>query len=450
MCWAVDVPGGDNAGNALITDGKYINEPVFGGSLYYYETGPKSGEPVVLVHGLGEEGMSYWRYVVDMLAPTYRVILLDLPGFGRSGREKALYSPAQYAKLLDWFIRQRTSLPVTLIGHSMGGAVSLYYASVYPENLKRLIVLDAAGILHRSAFTKHFIEMTELGNPMLDGLTHKSTSRFNEWFSSMLFKAESILKPLEKSQGYPVISERILKRFSPTVVAGYALAQTDFSRVIYKIRTHTTIIWGREDDTSPPRVADVLNKRIPGSQLIWIDKAGHNPIVENVDATNQVLREVLQAPVGQQISHAHKSIKIVKRDRKGSCTNKNGVRFSGYYSELRIIECGGVRLNDVTTPSLFISESEVNVHGGYFESDDVAITVHQSTLKMTNATVEGKVAIKASGSKLDLAGVDVTAKQVGVEAGEPTVLICSLCEFNVPSIRGSVHGFYNLNPDNHL
>ena len=90
------------------------------------------------------------------------------------------------------------------------------------------------------------------------------------------------------------------------------------------------------------------------------------------------------------------------------------------------------------------------MHGGYFESDDVAITVHQSTLKMTNATVEGKVAIKASGSKLDLAGVDVTAKQVGVEAGEPTVLICSLCEFNVPSIRGSVHGFYNLNPDNHL
>lgn len=450
MGWAVDVPGGDNAGNVLVTDGKYIDEPVFGGSLYYYETGPKTGEPVVLVHGLGEEGMSYWRYVVDMLAPTYRVILLDLPGFGRSGREKALYSPEQYAKLLDWFIHQRTNLPVTLIGHSMGGAISLFYASVHPEKLKRLIVLDAAGILHRAAFTKHFIEIADLGNPTLDGVSRKSTSRFNEWLSNMLVKAESIFKPLERSQAYPLLSERILNRFSPTVVAGYALAQTDFSRVINKIRTHTTIIWGREDDTSPPRVADVLNKRIPGSQLIWIEKAGHNPIVENIDAINQVLKEVLQTPVGQKISHAHKPVRIVKRDRKGSCTDKNGIRFSGYYSELRIIECGGVRLNNVTTPSLYISESEVNVIGGYFKSDDTAITVHQSILKMTNATVEGKVAIKASNSKLDLAGVDITAKQVGVEAGEPTVLICSLCEFNVPAVQGSVHGLYKLHSDYHL
>ena len=226
---------------------------------------------------------------------------------------------------------------------------------------------------------------------MIDGVAHTSTSKFNEWLSNMLFKAESIFKPLEKSQGYPVISERILKRFSPTVAAGYALAQTDFSRVIKKVRTHTTIIWGREDDISPPRVADVLNKRIPGSQLIWIDKAGHNPIVDNVDAVNQVLRDVLDTSVGQKSRHAHKPVKIVKRDRKGNCNNRNGVRFSGYYSELRIIECGGVRLNDVTTPSLYISESEVNVHGGYFKSDDVAITVHQSTLKMTNATVEARM-----------------------------------------------------------
>ena len=81
--WAVKESIGNDSGNSLVTDGKYINEPIFGGSLYYYEAGPKSGEPIVLVHGLGEEGMGYWRYVVEMLAPTYRVILLDLPGFGR-------------------------------------------------------------------------------------------------------------------------------------------------------------------------------------------------------------------------------------------------------------------------------------------------------------------------------------------------------------------------------
>lgn len=442
--WAVDVHIGDAPGNVLITDGKYINEPIFGGSLYYYEMGPKTGEPIVLVHGLGEEGMGYWRHVADMLAKTYRVILLDLPGFGRSGRVKAVYSPAQYAKLLDWFIRQRTRLPVTLIGHSMGGSISLYYAAIYPEKLKRLVIFDAAGILHRASFSKNFVEIAELNNPMLDGVSRQHLSRFNEWLSTKFSKAESFIKPLDIMLDYPKLGKYVANKLSPAVIAGYALAQTDFSRVVNKITTHTTIIWGSEDKISPPRVANVLNRRIPGSHLFWIDKTGHNPILENIDAANKILIEVLQAPVGQKSRYSYKVIKFTKRDRKGSCTKKNGIHFSGYYSELRIVACNRISLDNVSTPSLFISDSEVNVSGGYFESNDTAITVKNSLLKMTNSTVKGKVAIWASDSRLDLAGVDVSANQVGVKAISQTILTCSLCEFNTPGIQGTVHDLYSL------
>lgn len=438
------------AKNDLITNGQYMDEPVFGGKLYYYETGPKEGKPIVLVHGLGEEGLSYWRYVVDDLAQTYRVILLDLPGFGRSGREAALYSPAQYAKLLHWFIRQRTDSPVTLVGHSMGGAISLYYAATYPENLEQLVIFDAAGILHRAAFTKHFVEIYELDNPLLDALTRNPISQSNEWMSALLTKAEPFNKPFEIMLDNPELGKYLLKNISPLVIAGFALAQTDFSKVIDKIKTPTTIIWGREDRISPPRVAHVLNRRIPGSQLIIIDEAGHSPMVENIDATNLLLREVLQAADGQTSNHSYKPMELQPRDHSGRCTNQDGMRFSGYYSELRIIECSRVRLNNVTTPSLFISGSKVNIIGGYFKSKDTAITVRHSRLKMTNATVAGKVGIKASGSKLDLAGVDISASTAGVETDNSATLICSLCEFNVPTIHGSVHGLYSLKPGHQL
>ena len=436
--------------NALTTDGSYMQEPVFGGKLYYYETGPKQGKPIVLVHGLDEQGMSYWHDVVVELAQTYRVILLDLPGFGRSGRVTALYSPAQYAKLLNWFIRRRTNSPVTLIGHSMGGAIALYYAATYPKNLRHLIVFDAAGILHRTAFTKHFTDIYQQDDPLLGSLTRDPGSHLNTWMSILLTKAESMNKPFEIMLDNPQLSKYLLKGTSPLVIAGFALAQTDFSKIIGKIKTPTTIIWGREDKIAPPRVAQVLNRRIPHSRLIMIDDAGHTPMVTNIDVTNQILSEVLQTPQGQTSGLLYKSIRFKKRKRNGRCYKQDGMRFSGYYSKLRIIECSGVKLTDVTTPSLLISGSKVNIVRGYFTNRNTAITVRFSQLKMTNATVSGKVAIKATDSKLDLAGVDIDATQAGVATKNSATLICSLCEFNVPAIQGTVHGLYSLDRNNHL
>lgn len=451
ICLAAELPTHNvEPKNKLISDGDYIKEPVFGGELYYYEIGPKQGKPVVLVHGLGMEGISYWRYVVDEMSKTYRVIMLDLPGFGRSGKENALYSPEQYAKLLDWFIRKRTTKPVTVVGHSMGGAIALYYAATYPKNLEHLIIINAAGVLHRTAFTKHFVEIYGLDNPLLDSLTRNPISQVNELMSIILTRAEPLNKPFEIMLDYPQMSKYLLKGSSPMVTAAFALAQTDFSEVINKITTPTTIIWGREDRISPPRVAHVLNKRIPGSQLILIDEAGHNPMGENIDAMNAVLKEVLPAPVRQASSRSYKSMSFPKRDRIGRCLNQDGMRFSGYYSELRIVECSRVKLNNITTPSLFISGSKVNIFGGHFTNENTAITVRHSLLKMTNGIVKGDIAIKASGSKLDFAGVDITAIRAGIKTDNTTTLICSLCEFDVPTIQGSVHGLFTLKPNFHL
>lgn len=447
--WATETTTAEFA-NVLTTKGNYIHEPVFDGPLYYYETGPSDGQSIVLVHGLGVEGMSYWRYVVEELSTTYRVILLDLPGFGRSGRETALYSPEQYAKLLDWFINERTTSPVTVVGHSMGGAIALYYAATYPENLEHLIIMNAAGVLHRAAFTKHFVEIYKLDNILLDTLTRNPISQVNEWMSTILTKAEPLNKPFEVVLDNPELSKYLFTGASPMFVAALALAQTDFSKVINKIKTPTTIIWGREDRISPPRVAQVLNRRIAGSQLILIDEAGHSPMLENIDATNIILKDVLQAPPSKKSSRSYKSMVFKQRDRTGQCHNQDDMRFSGYYSELRIVECTRVKLNNVTTPSLFISGSKVNIIGGHFKASDTAITVRHSLLKMTNATVKGDIAIRSSASKLDLAGVNITASEVGIKTDNSTTLICSLCNFDVPAIEGSVHGLFSLKPGYYL
>src|SRR3954463_4814318 len=70
-----------------------VDEPVFAGKVMLYRAGRRDAEPIVLVHGIGQEGARDWRYVIQALAAEHDVWALDLPGFGASDKGNHLYSP---------------------------------------------------------------------------------------------------------------------------------------------------------------------------------------------------------------------------------------------------------------------------------------------------------------------------------------------------------------------
>jgi pimeloyl-ACP methyl ester carboxylesterase len=120
-------------------------EPAVPVNLHYTETG--KGEPVLLLHGLGESSYS-WRYVIPELAKTHRVIALDLKGFGQSDKpEDGRYSLFDQADLVDQFIAEHGFRNLTLVGHSFGGGVALALALKDHDRrsprLKRLILVDS-------------------------------------------------------------------------------------------------------------------------------------------------------------------------------------------------------------------------------------------------------------------------------------------------------------------
>ena len=131
-----------------------VTEPVFQGKCYVYEAGRNHPYTVVLVHGLGEGAARDWEHVIPSLAQRYHVLTFDLPGFGRSEKQNAIYSPANYAAFVKWIMEERVNGPFTLVGHSLGGVVALRFASIYPRNLRHLILIDTPGILHRSVAFK--------------------------------------------------------------------------------------------------------------------------------------------------------------------------------------------------------------------------------------------------------------------------------------------------------
>src|SRR5204863_2262264 len=130
------------------------------GAVYVVTVGPARDEgapTLVLVHGLGTNGMRDFYPVLGPLAAHRRVVMLDLPGFGRSGHANVKYAPDRYAAVLSRVIAANASAPVDLVGHSMGGAITLFHAARYPQQVRRLAVVDAAGILHRDAWFGHHL-----------------------------------------------------------------------------------------------------------------------------------------------------------------------------------------------------------------------------------------------------------------------------------------------------
>ena len=118
--------------------------------LHYVDWGNAGAPPLLLVHG-GRDHCRNWDWVARRLRKDWHVIAPDLRGHGDSEWSKsANYSMAGYVYDLAQLIHQLKLAPVTIIGHSLGGAITIRYAGIYPENVKRLVAIEGLGRSPRS------------------------------------------------------------------------------------------------------------------------------------------------------------------------------------------------------------------------------------------------------------------------------------------------------------
>lgn len=111
--------------------------------LNHSDTG--EGYPVVLIHGFCES-LEIWNDLIPDLSQNYRVIALDLPGFGKSALPRIDVTIENIAELVHSFLYNKGIKDCIMIGHSLGGYVALAYAELYPQELKGL------GLFHTTAF----------------------------------------------------------------------------------------------------------------------------------------------------------------------------------------------------------------------------------------------------------------------------------------------------------
>jgi pimeloyl-ACP methyl ester carboxylesterase len=431
----------------LPKNAKYLQEPVFNGKIYFYESDNEFRTNIILVHGVGDDASDIWKGLVPVLEKQFHVIYFDLPGFGRSDKEDALYSPQNYAALIKWIRDRSPDKPMYLIGHSMGGAISLCYAGTYPQSLQRLILVDAAGILHRTAFTKNLAEakVSDLSRNKFFSDELDILSRFIE--NSLLMNETQQILPKDMS---PVIENSFLRRKllgSPQKIASVSMIYSDFSAQIENISVPCFIIWGGKDPIAPLRTGKMLASNIENSGLHIMPGLGHNPMIERpVEFNNLVIKCLTSEPLKAEKKPQPQNIKSITLD------NRENVTVEGDYKDIIINNCRNVLIKNTNATTIKIKNSWIEIENTSINSETAGLTLDDSIVEITGGVIAGDTGISVSNSKVDLAGVKIEGKKAAVLSNSKnnSTVVFSICRIRSPFNNRNIHDIVEITKYNSL
>lgn len=263
--------------------------------LHYEEQG--NGETLLLLHGLGESSFT-WRYLVDDLAKQYRVITLDMKGFGKSPKPKdGRYSIYDQAIIVKQFIEQQQLDKFTLIGHSFGGGVALALTLMAEHetwDIERLVLIDAA------AYKQNLPSMLrDLAKPMVGDIGIYMISPTKQAKQAYKFAFYNDMKiPSEGIKEYArnLMSPRSRYVFLQSTKQLIPEDIEAVSRQYSQLKQPTLIIWGYHDAVVHRRNAKRLHHDLANSTLKIIPNAGHMPQEETPEQVLSLIRDWLSHP----------------------------------------------------------------------------------------------------------------------------------------------------------
>ncbi|MEY3213270.1 MAG: hypothetical protein RIT28_3751 [Pseudomonadota bacterium] len=273
---------------------------VNGVNIAYIDSGGE-GEVIVLIHGLSST-IGFWeRQVQPLSAAGYRVLALDLPGFGASGRPDAPYTPPWYAALIRAWLDGLGVGSAHLVGHSMGGQIAMTMALETPDRVQSLILSAPAGI---ERFTPgeaewmktYWTETRTLEASEQDVRANFTMLAFNRYDEGVerLIQERVRMSSTPEFKGTSVAVSRCVAG-----MVDYPVADR-----LGEIQTPTLILFGEDDHMIPnpifhggrtKTVALAGQDGIPGSELVLISKAGHTVHHDAPDAFNAAVLEFLES-----------------------------------------------------------------------------------------------------------------------------------------------------------
>jgi len=231
------------------------------------------GEPLVLLHGLFG-ALSNFETLIEYFRQHYKVIVPILPLFELD----ILHSTVGgIAKFVHRFLESRDLQNVHLLGNSLGGHVALIHVLKHPERIKSLTLTGSSGLFE---------------NGMGDSYPKRGDYEYIKNKTELTFYDPKTATKELVDEVYGIINNRI-KAIKIISLAKSAI-RNNLGEELNQIKQPTLLIWGNNDNITPPFVAREFNKLIPNSELHFIDKCGHAPMMEVPDEFNIILHKFLK------------------------------------------------------------------------------------------------------------------------------------------------------------
>lgn len=266
-------------------------------SISYIDYG--SGDKVILlVHGLASNA-GFWRYNIKELGKDYRVIAVDLPGYGKSDKKSYPYKMSFYADEIYKFLIAINIKKVYYVGHSMGGQIGIHFVLKHPEMIERLILASPAGIEEfqrgegdwlRSVFTSTLVKQTNE-----EGIRRNLNANFYNWRNELEWMVEERAR-MAKAKEFDEFVYAVIRSVNGM------LDEPTFNK-LGNIPVPTLIVYGANDMLipnpylNPGFTADVFKKGktdIPQCELVEIPECGHMLQIDKPDAFNAAVLEYLR------------------------------------------------------------------------------------------------------------------------------------------------------------
>ena len=217
------------------------------------------GTPVLALHGWGGSLESYEKLGKELSSMGFKLIVPDLPGFGKSEKPSRPWGVAEFAAFARFFAKSQGLRDFYLFGHSFGGGIAIKWTFWDTSNIKGLILCGVAVVRNKKTLKKVLFKYaTKAGKKTLSFGFLKGIRKISK---KMLYK-------VAREHNYEEM-EGVMKETFQNVV------KEDLTDKLPKIKLSTLVVWGKDDTYTPLAEGKLVHDKIKNSKMVVFDDARH-------------------------------------------------------------------------------------------------------------------------------------------------------------------------------
>ena len=224
---------------------------------------------IILLHGL-MGGLSNFKDVIDFFSSkNYKVVIPELPIYTLPLKETIVTA---FSDFLEDFVKFKKFNNPILLGNSLGGHIGLIFSSKNPNLVKSLVLTGSSGLYE---------------NSMGESYPKRENYEYIKRKTEEVFYNPKVATKEIVDEVFETVNNR--DKLVRTLSIAKSAIRHNMSSDLPNIETPTLLIWGENDLVTPPEVAVEFNSLLPNSELMWIKKCGHAPMMEHPNEFNRIL-----------------------------------------------------------------------------------------------------------------------------------------------------------------